>query len=433
MAYSQNGYPTELANKVGHIKLINDPLISEVIEAFEDCSPYDQQSSITPSGVLNFDESQITQIVTVDGGQQVVPNAARPDRQVGFIQVAAQMLRLETISKLASDPLMDPRDVSSLLMGFNHHITIALPLVGVRTKGTTVQETLQQLMHKYLLRYELYEAFSFLVFRRWLEDCDDKPFMACGTCGTKVVLPKDAIEFPCGSCGAAHYLSDYLGLIDEQPEHRSRVETVSGFRTVIEALTLFSIIIKFRANSAVLRQTLFLLDGPLLLRAQLARLVDPIREFLDFQLASGMPIFLAGVEKTGELRDFADSQSQQLAETGAYFLPGAKFISEEIHGQFFNEYTYRNRVNYGAKFIVKLGKDHLIVLNIATGAYTSTPTLTDLIGAPEICTCLSKVLSYAHANALIPIILVNSEASISNKPSSGLLAQFVDKLIVPAA
>ena len=36
MAYSSKGYPTELANKVGHIKLIEDPLIKNLIREFEE-------------------------------------------------------------------------------------------------------------------------------------------------------------------------------------------------------------------------------------------------------------------------------------------------------------------------------------------------------------------------------------------------------------
>ena len=36
MAYTKDGYPTELANKVGHIKLIQDPMIQRMIESFED-------------------------------------------------------------------------------------------------------------------------------------------------------------------------------------------------------------------------------------------------------------------------------------------------------------------------------------------------------------------------------------------------------------
>ena len=38
-------------------------------------------------------------------------------------------------------------------------------------------------------------------------------------------------------------------------------------------------------------------------------------------------------------------------------------------------------------------------------------------------------MSYSHENALIPIVLANAEASISNQPSGGLLAHFVERIL----
>jgi hypothetical protein len=197
----------------------------------------------------------------------------------------------------------------------------------------------------------------------------------------------------------------------------------------LEALVLFSFVVRFRTRPLIMEQTLFLLDGPLTLRAQLARLVQPIRALITHQRAQGWPIYLVGVEKTGELRGFADSLSPLLSEGGAYFLPSTRYLLEEIYGRTFNEDTYRNRVNYGAKVIARVGRNHLLALNVPTGDHVLSPTPADLIGFPEIIRALSRLVSYSHENALIPIVLANAEASISNQPSGGLLAQFVDAIL----
>ena len=109
MAYARDGYPTEFANKVGHIKLIQDPTIQRLIESFEDHRSAVPSHLVAPTGNFELEGPRpIEQVITVDGGHQAVPNAARPERQVGFIQVAAQMVKMETIERLRGHPMADP-------------------------------------------------------------------------------------------------------------------------------------------------------------------------------------------------------------------------------------------------------------------------------------------------------------------------------------
>jgi hypothetical protein len=430
MAYAKDGYPTELANKVGHIKLIQDPMIQRMIESFEDFRP--PAESALPAATGNVDLAApcaITQIITVDGGHQAVPNIARPERQVGFIQIAAQLVQLSTVEHLRTHPMADPREVRAMLSQFVHHALVALPLTGVRIPGLSVRESLRETVHRFLAHYELYEALSYLVYWRWRSDIPDPPSMECLSCGETFTLPRHALHFDCPRCHDQHRLSDYLGLVDQDSEDRSNAETASNFRSVLEALVLFSFIVRFCERRGIIGQTLFILDGPLTLRAQLSRLVQPIRALIVDQRKSGLPLYLVGVEKTGELRAFADSYELALPNPGDYFVPSTRYLLEEIYGRSFNEHTYRNRVNYGAKVIARAGRDHVLCLNVPTGDYVLSPRFEDLIGLAEIVRVFSRLVSYGHDNALIPIVLANAEASISNQPSGGLLAQFVDRIL----
>lgn len=433
MSYAKDGYPVELANKVGHIKLIQDPMIQKLIESFEDCSaPALDQSKASPTGNINLDEEcQIKQVITVDGGHQAVPNVVRPERQVGFIQIAAQLLKMETIEFLNSNPMADPRDVRKILSEFTHHTLVALPLTGINSPGLTVKESLRDTIHRFISHYELYAALSYLVYREWLSELEEsqRPSMNCLSCKEQFELPRHQLKFECPHCKANHTLSDYLGLVDQDAEDRGRVETVSNFRSVLEALALFSFIIRFRDNESIMKKTLFLLDGPLILRAQLARLVEPIRALIKDQKDRGLSLFIVGAEKGGGLVEFAKSWEQVLKKPGDYFLPNTKYILEEIQGRNYDERTYRNRVNYGAKVIVRIGINHVLALNVPTGEYLIESNENDLVGFKQILQALSKLVSYSYENALIPIVLVNGEASISNQPSGGILAQFVDKIL----
>lgn len=228
MAFAKDGYPTELANKVGHVKLIQDPLIQKIIEAFEDGTKLGQDVLPPVTGKLDLDgECQITQVITVDGGHQAVPNIARPERQVGFIQVAAQLIKMETIDFLRANPMVDPREVRGSLSRHTHHTLAALPLTGIHLPDLTVKQSLREAVHRFLSHYELYDALAYLVYRQWQERLDDPPSMKCLKCGTFIELPRNALQFECNKCSEKHNLSEYLGLCDEDAEDRPRAELLS--------------------------------------------------------------------------------------------------------------------------------------------------------------------------------------------------------------
>jgi len=430
MPYEKDGYPVELANKVGHIKLIQDPMIQRMVEAFEDARPPTAGTYPPPTGRVRLDvECPLDQVITVDGGHQAVPNVVRPERQVGFVQVAVQMVKIETIDYLQQNPMADPREVQRLLGQYTHHILAALPMVGVHIPGLSVRQSLREAIHRFVMHYELYPALQFLVYRLWEEKLADPPSMDCLSCGMRFDLRRGLLLFSCPACKHEHRLSDYLGLCDQDSEDRSTAETVSNLRAVLEVLALFSLIIRFRDRDSIMSRTLFLLDGPLILRAQLSRLVEPIRALIEQQRKSTKPLYLVGVEKTGVFRYFADSYSPFLSEPGDFFLPEVRFQVEQVNGRSFSAETYRNRVNYGAKIIVRLGSHHVLALNVPTGNFSLSPRSEDLIGFEASLRCLSKLLSYRYENALIPLILANTAASISNQPSGSILTQFVERIL----
>jgi hypothetical protein len=144
--------------------------------------------------------------------------------------------------------------------------------------------------------------------------------------------------------------------------------------------------------------------------------------FLDGQL------YLVGVEKNGELVGHVDEITQHLPNPGDFFLPSVRYLVEEVAGQSFNPATYRNRVQYGAKVVIRLGPNHVVVLDVPTGDFTAEPKLTDLLGFAQAASVLGEMTSYSHDNALIPVKLVNDYSSISQSPSGDILKAFAGDL-----
>jgi len=186
----------------------------------------------------------------------------------------------------------------------------------------------------------------------------------------------------------------------------------------------------YKDRPTVLRRTLFLKDGPLLLRAQLSRLVEPIREFLSYLVATcGRELHIVGVEKTGELVNHVPLIERQIPNAGDYFLPTIRYLHERIHGVAFDPKSYRNRVQYGSKIVVRLGPSHVVALNVPTGLFKTDPILSDLYGFSESASMLSELLSFSFENALVPVVLANSAVSISFNPSREVLEAFAGRLL----
>lgn len=433
MAYGSDGFPLEQASKIGHLKMVKSDLIRRVIEEFEDVSPSQDAPLVTPTGNIDVSEpSQIRLVVTVDGGQAVVPNPVRREKTMAFVQVAACMLRMDDLRYMREHPFMDPRDVKKRIEDDIWYNAAVVPLAGVHLPGLTVQQTIRHTTDRTLTETGLYDTLKFLVYRewegKWTLALDERPHIACVSCGTDITLPRHQIKFRCPHCQHSHTLSDYLAIGTSGPDDWSREDAANALRDALETLTLFHFIRKYHEKDEVMAETLFVKDGPLLLRAALSRLVEPIRDFITHIKSQGRPLRVLGVEKTGDFAGFLEEYRTSLPKPGDYFLPPVKFVVEEISGTVMAS-TYRNRVSYGAKVGVRIGPEHLLVLNVPTGQFLTEPEPGDLIGFEESVRTLYELASYRYPNALIPLVLANSAASIARKPSGNILSTFADQLM----
>jgi len=437
VSYGSGRFPLERASKLGHVKLIEHEHVSRLIRQFERADTAADAPIGGLSGRVDLNAaSPIRFVVAIDGGQAVIPNEVRRDKRIAFVKVCAMLIRREDIAFLRQNPVIDPRDLAKMFDGGVWFHAAVLPLAGISIPGETVKETIRKTVDAVLEYTRLYDALNYLVSRVWDSGYDMNPrtnprtpHMDCLSCGATVWLPRDAINFECQACHYPHRLGDYLGIAQEAPEDWTREEAVMSLRSALETLTLFHFIVRYwQTRPDVLAQTLFLKDGPLLLRAQLSRLVEPIRALIVAVRQQGLRLHLAGIEKNGELVDHIEDLKKHLREPGDYFLPTVRYIIEEVAGLQYDPTKYRNRVQYGSKVVLRLGPDHVVPLDIPTGDFLTEPALKDLIGFGETAGLLAEMTSYSHDNALIPIKLVNEYSSISERPSGDILKAFAGSL-----
>jgi len=68
-------------------------------------------------------------------------------------------------------------------------------------------------------------------------------------------------------------------------------------------------------------------------------------------------------------------------------------------------------------------------LNVPTGPFLLDPKPSDLYGFEESVRVLSRLISHRYDNALVPLVLANSMASIAQRPSGTILEAFAANLM----
>lgn len=434
MAYSGSKLPIERASKIAHMELIQDPALIELLQSYHSDEAPKTSIDVKRSGSIDLSiPSKIERVVTVDGGFAVVPHPVRREKTLAFIQVGTNLLFTSDLVAMRKNPMMDPRDVTEMLKR-THYRPCTLPLAGVRIPGQTIRDTIRRTINGILSKpyTNLYVVLDYLVHRRWLPGNAEKPNpeMDCYSCNRRFVVPS-GLTFSCPHCSHEHFFSDYLHIGKDSPDEWSREETATSLRSVIEVLALFEVPVHLAMKNklALMQDTLFVMDGPLLLRAYLSRLVEPIRDFIEWIRLQETDYYLVGIEKTGDFVNFLNEFSRATPQPGDYFLPSVRFMIEDVAGAVMKP-DYRNRVSYGSKLSVRLDEEHVVALNIPTGnSYPVDPKPTDLIGHEEIIRALSMLTSSQHENAVIPLVLANRAVSLSQRPSGNILHDFVlDKI-----
>lgn len=427
MAYTSSGrMPIERASKIGHIKIIQEPRVQRLIEAFEKIDDTEDQTFGCLSGNIDLSSyTPIENVVTIDGSHVAVPNTVKSYKRIAFVTVGAAVLTRSEISALKANPIVDPRDLAKRMQTNFRSESAVLPLSGVVIPGESLFDSVRKSTDDILRYTGLYDTLKFLLSREWDPSYTVQEHMDCLKCGAPFPIPCSALNFRCPHCREFHTLSDYLHIAQSPPEDFATEEAAINLRNVLETLYLFRFIKLYKDRPTVLKRTLFVKDGPLLLRAQLYRLVEPIRSFLrHLREEMDYDIHVIGVEKSGELVNHIPLISNALRTRGDYFLPTVQYLHERIHGIPFEKDSYRNRVQYGSKVVVRLGPDHVVVFNVPTGEFLTEPKVEQLYGLQESMAVLSEMLSYSFENALVPLVLANSLVSISSRPSADILEEF---------
>ena len=421
--------PAERASKLGHLDVINSPLVRKMIGSFEDSNAPPMSS--TPNWeAIAFASDSLPIIFAVDGSYQIIESPRPPYKAVAFVKTALFRLdqpAIDSLDKMNPHPYA-VRDI--LRNAAAYHATV-FPMRHVVVPGLNVYDAIRHVIFESirdeLLEGEVFETLKWLAYEKWDGASKGLPPFECPHCESQqATLSYDSDKGPCPACGNELLLTDMLGFHQTMGQDFAPDSTASDYMGVHETLLLFTGVRHYwQHNRDVLDRTLFIKDGPLSIRAQYSKLVNPIRRFLSHAKDLGILVHMVGQEKTGAFADHL-ALIRDAAPADHVFIPNHRYIRENIQHRSISGAPYGKDTNYGAKVFVKLGDRHSMVLNAPTGLFTSDPKEIDLIGFHRSLTTLSRLTSGRYEGGLVPIELANAVASLSTYPSARVLQLFAD-------
>jgi hypothetical protein len=424
--------PAERASKLGHLEVLDNPLVQKLCKELTDVQPNAQDVNKLWFSV-EHEGDPLSIIFSVDGSYQVISNESPPYSARAFVKTALLRIdryALSRIDKNTPHPFV-LRDI--LKDSALHHATI-FPLRHVQVAGKTLYDAVREIIYMSLaedvmLERQPYETLKWLVYHKWNPSAQRAlPDFECPHCHfTKATLPYNADSGPCPKCSKTILLTDMLGFHQEMSDDSAPDTIASSYMAIHETLMLFTgIRYYWEEKKETLKNCLFIKDGPLSIRAQYSKLVNPIRAFIAHAVRSDCPVHIIGQEKSGTFYDYL-TLIRDHAPYPSCFIPDDTYIKQRIQNRPSQGAPYGLDTNYGVKVFIKLNAYHSMVLNIPTGPYCPNPTATDLVGFDRILATLPTILSNRFEGALMPVEMANGVASLSTYPSTKILKMFAER------
>lgn len=431
--------PAEKASKLGHLDVIKCPLVQNLCQNFED-PDYTPESTGAVWDELPKSGRELRIIFSSDGSLQTIEKPKPPYKAVAFVKTALMKLDQHIISRLDKET-PNPFDLRDMMEHAALFHSTAFPLRHVFIKGKTIYQTVREIIYESVkdtglndaLDGAMMETLKWIAYEKWNpEPKDHLEEFGCPHCHKNVAtLPFDEERGQCPECGGEIFITDLFGLHLAMQEDYAPNQVASDYMAVSETLMIFTPIRYYWGNNReILSNCLFAKDGPLSLRATLAKLSAPIRRFFRYAKENGCEIAMVGQEKTGAFFEHLQLIGSN-APSGSIFIPDNSYIRNEIqHSNLIG--IYGTDTNYGAKIFVKYDDYHKMVLNVPTGErgeFVENPSVYHLIAISNIIATLPKILSNRYEGALLPIELANGIASLSTYPSAKALELFAEALI----
>jgi hypothetical protein len=437
MPYSQirGRRPFERASKIAHTEIIKNPAVQQFVGSCELPKPPPAEDLGRQLVEIPPARGNIRSVIAIDGGlNETYVRKEFPSASIAFLTLGPLLLNLEDLSSLERQPFIGPEDMQALkrIQRYN----LVLPTRVVRTSGVaTFRQGVRKAVQDFLIHGDahLMEGFAWLLFRGWRAK-EEREYWSIPRCPNPDCFVEDVrfrendpFERTCSDCGEPIYLSDALRLYERVDEEIGAGGILAYLLTALEQIVLVHMIRSvLNLKPDLLREILFVKDGPLAFFGVTAPLYKPMRDLMQY-LASekgGPLINLVGLEKSGPFVEHAGLIEDQLPSGKVLVLDNDYIYRHIVPGdpaqKQFGKNTY-----YGAKVIFKGDMNDTYVATVPTASYKQKPTFGDLLNGPDVLRVTSRLRCSMYDNALVPVVLANRLVSLADIPSTEILKKFV--------
>jgi hypothetical protein len=465
----------QLAGKTGHEDILQNPEVEAFLDEQGDVPKPDAKSmaeifEACPKA-SSFRASLPPIIIAIDGSYyEASADDREPSRRVGYIKVGMVALDMQRYGLLGADSIyVDPIAVNRLLT--SDALSMALPGANMkRAEFTSASEGFRFYVQRYFDgdRTKIGESndtlldtlIALLHYKEEVVEEDGQEFVTIHRCpnvdcssnepdgdgnrpeGKTFRVPVIGRSIRCDACDGLVLIVDALRIHEAFVESGSNAEVYGRLMLASEHLLIAHWIQHYRKyHLSLLSQMGFVMDGPLAISGQAARLhgailaliYDANAELLKQQME---PLLVMGLTKTGiAIEHFATLNWPPLDEPGAADLRDFAFaVTDEYRYRYITprprttDKPFGHETYYGQDILVRTERGHefLICLPYACRgkrdlAFQDRFQVAQYIGAGKAFELLRTLESDLYSNALVPVILAHEYASISLVPGGKVL------------
>lgn len=448
MGYTSRGRkPIERASKIAHTEIIKNADVQAYIKECILPSPPELTSlKASLCDVLDQPTSEVSAVIAVDGGYtETFVREEYPSACIAFFTFGPLLFQLADLRALDTRRFIAPDDLQKLKN--IQRYTLVLPTRGIRHKAQpSLAATIRKAVFDFFQtehgseRDQLMKSLRWFLFRRWKRTPDDAQQVELAHCphgcgqGLLVFTYRDPVQRACPRCERPIYLTDVFRLHERVDEETGGSGIAAYVITMLEQLVIVHLVHNIiELKPALLRQILFIKDGPLAFFGLVAPLYRPMRELVEYLLSepsgsAGPTLRIAGLEKSGAFVEHAMAIQDQM-RPGSYLVVGNEYIRKYIIPGGDGSTIYGQNTYYGQKIFFRAESGEMHVATIPALKYVAEPRIQDIPHLDEILGLIGELKCSMYDNALIPVALANKLVSLSDFPSKVILTTFVRKSV----
>jgi len=434
--------PNEYASKSAHSNIIKD----KSVQAFLDqCNlpKYADDISLSCCKCHSYKpmtSNPISHIIAIDGGyNEISVRKEFPSSTICFFQFGALIFSVEDLDRLEEQPFIDPDDMSKLKQMERLKFTMPVRNITLKDENTltnSVRIAIYDFFQSYIGEERLMDTLRWFIFQEYDTKSSEWTLASCPVCKTPEVnlrLEEMAHDhkFICSHCGGEIFLTDVFRLHEAVDDEMGAGGILGYVTTTIEQIILVRLIRHIlKMKPALLKQFLFIKDGPLAFFGQTANMHNPMRHLVRF-LIKDHNIYLAGLEKSGPFVEHAAEIADSLKRGDVLLLNNNYIYRYILPGKANPNNLYGRTTYYSSKIIFKTLSENIYVISIPTTdpEVVANPSEDDFPNLYAILTNIEKLKCDMYDDALIPVALANKLVSLANYPSSRILQRFAVEVL----